>query len=84
MLRGVYDLPPSQIILALRGLAGPPGVSLEDAPMVATAMDWTEGGMDFADALHLAAVAGCEGFLTFDKRFARAAARRGGIAVTVP
>jgi predicted nucleic-acid-binding protein len=83
-LRGVYDLATGQIIPALRALAGLPAVSFEDAPLVAKAMDWTERGMDFADALHLAAAAECEGFLTFDKRFARSGARLGGIPVTVP
>jgi len=83
VLRSVYDLPSGQVIPALRALAGLPGVSIEDAPLVAKAMDWAEGGMDFADALHLAAAAGCEGFVTFDKRFARLAACRGGVRVTV-
>ena len=40
--------------------------------------------MDFADALHLATTTGCEGFLTFDKRFVRAGVRLGGIPVTAP
>ncbi len=84
VLRGVYDFPAHQVIPALRALAGLPGVSVEDAPLVAKALDWAEGGMEFADALHLAAAAECEGFLTFDKRRARSAARLGGILVTVP
>ena len=83
VLRGVYELPARQIITALRALAGLPGVSVEDASLVVKAMDWAEEGMDFADALHLAATAGCEGFVTFDKRFARSATRRGGVIVTV-
>ncbi len=84
VLRGVCDLPSSQVIPALRALAGLPGVSIEDALLVATAMDRAEGGMDFADAPHLAAAAECEGFVTFDKRFARLAARRASVAITVP
>ena len=84
VLRGVYDLPSGQIIPALRALAGLPGVSVEDASLAAKAMDWAEAGMDFADALHLAAAAECESFLTFDKRFVRAGARLGGIPVKVP
>jgi predicted nucleic acid-binding protein len=47
-------------------------------------MGWAEQGMDFADALHLAAAADGEGLLTFDTRFARSAARRTGMQVTVP
>jgi len=49
--------------------------------MVARAMDWAEGGMDFADALHLTVAAGCEDFLTFDKRLARSAARVSSVPV---
>ena len=84
VLRGVYGLPVARIIPALRALAGLPGVTIEDAVLAARAMDWAEVGMDFADALHLAAAADCDGFLTFDKRFARSAARLGGVPVRVP
>lgn len=84
VLRGVYDLPSEQIIPAFRALAGLPSVSVEDASLVAKAMDWAEAGMDFADALHLAAAAECDGFLTFDKRFARSGARLVGIPITAP
>ncbi len=83
VLRGVYNMPTSRVISALRALAGLPGVSVEDAPMVARAMDWAEGGMDFADALHLAAAAWCKDFLTFDKRFARFGTRLGGTPIRV-
>jgi predicted nucleic acid-binding protein len=31
------------------------------------------GGLDFADALHLAKARGCEGFVSFDHIFAKAA-----------
>jgi len=81
VLRGVYTMTPKQIIPALRALAGLPGVSVEDPVMVAKAMDWADAGMDFADALHLAAAAGCKNFLTFDKRFARSATRLAGTPV---
>lgn len=84
VLRRGYDLPAAQVTRALRAVAGLPGVSVEDAPLVARAMDWAEDGMDFADALHLAAAAECESFLTFDRRFARAATRLGAIPVAAP
>ena len=77
VLRSVYELPAAQVIAALRALAGLPGVSVEDAPMVAKALAWAEAGMDFADALHLAAAATCKAFVTFDRRLARAGAHRG-------
>ena len=84
VLRGVYDLPAKGIIPALRAFAGLPGVLVEDAGLVAKAMDWAEAGMDFADALHLAAAGECEGFLTFDKRFARSGKRLSGVLITAP
>ena len=73
VLRAVYHLPSDQVIPALRGLAGLPGVCLEDAALVARAMDWADTGLDFADALHLAAAKGCNAFLTFDQHLSRAA-----------
>lgn len=84
VLRGVYGLPSKQIILALRALAGLPGVLVEDAVLVAKAMDWAEAGMDFADAMHLAAATSCDSFLTFDKRFVRSGTRLGGIPIMAP
>ena len=84
VLRGVYDMPLERIIPALRAFAGLPGVSVEDAGMVARAMDWADAGMDFADALHLAAATECESFLTFDKQFARSGKRLSDIPITPP
>ena len=84
VLRGVYQLPMEQVVPALRALAGLPGVFVEDAALVATALDWANAGLDFADAIHLAASAGCEGLLTFDKRFARSGMRLTGIPITAP
>ncbi len=83
VLRAVYDLPPDRIISALRALAGLPGIAVEDAPLVARALDWAEADLNFADALHLAAAADCAAFLTFDKRLARSAPP-GGPSVTSP
>ena len=54
VLCGVYELPPSRIIRALAGL---PDISLEDAPLVAKAMDWAETSMNFADTHFAAATA---------------------------
>ena len=84
VLRGIYDLSSNQVVPALRAFAGLPGVSVEDASLVAKALDWAEAGMDFADALHLAAAVECESFLTFDKRLARSGTRLSGISITTP
>ena len=84
VLRGMYEFSAAQIIPALRALAGLSDVTFEDASLAARAMIWTEAGMDFANALHLASAAHCDGLVTFDKRSARAAAGLGSVAVTIP
>lgn len=84
VLPGVYDLLVHRIVSALRAFAGLPGVTIEDAAVAAQAMDWAMSGMDFADALHLAGAAGCDGFATFDTKLIRYAARLGGIPVKAP
>ncbi|ARW15965.1 type II toxin-antitoxin system VapC family toxin [Komagataeibacter europaeus] len=84
VLRGVYDMPKNRVIPALRAFAGLPTVTVEDATLVAQAFDWAEAGMDFADALHLAAAKSCSGFATFDRRFMRAATKVGTLSVSAP
>ena len=84
VLRSVYGQPAGRIIGALRALAGLPTMVIEDAALVAKAMDRADQGLDFADALHLAAAAECENFLTFDKALIRAAAPLGGVPVATP
>ena len=69
VLRSVYGYSGPEVAAALRAFAGLPGVSVESPAMLAEALDCTENGMDFADALHLGAAARCEAMLTFDRRF---------------
>ena len=83
VLRSVYNFSTRQVMPILRAFAGLPGIMIEDAFLVAKAIDWTEAGVDFADALHLAASTSCNSFFTFDKRFSRSATRLGGSLVTV-
>jgi predicted nucleic-acid-binding protein len=73
VLRRVYDFPVSAVCHALRAFAGLPGVTVENAPLLAEALDRTEAGMDFADALHLGTSAQCESLITFDRKFVHAA-----------
>ncbi|WP_439598379.1 type II toxin-antitoxin system VapC family toxin [Falsiroseomonas sp.] len=81
VLRGVYGLPAVRVLRALRDIAGIPGVTLEDAALVARAIGWAEAGMDLADALHLAAAGSCTEFVTFDRRFVKTGAKVGGVKV---
>ena len=53
---------------------------MESAGAVAVALDWAEGGLDFADALHLAAAREHAGFVSFDKALVRAARRLNVVA----
>ncbi len=83
VLRSVYGLAAKEIVPALRGFAGLPGVSVETPSLLAEALARAEEGMDFADALHLGAAADCEAMLTFDRRFIEAAGNA-SVSVTEP
>lgn len=72
VLRGAYGLAKADVLAALRAFAGLPNVTLQEPGRVAAALKWADGGMDFADALHLAAAADCEAFVTFDQKMAKA------------
>jgi predicted nucleic-acid-binding protein len=84
VLRSVYEYEARDFVEALRNFAGLEEVTLEDPERAATALKWHEQGMDFADALHLAGSVGCDAFLTFDRRVAKAATRLGAGTVCSP
>jgi predicted nucleic-acid-binding protein len=73
VLRSLYGFALPEVVRALKGFCGTPGVSVGNAPAVYRALDLAALGLDFADALHLAQAGECEAFLTFDKRLARKA-----------
>jgi len=73
VLRSVYGFSSPACVKALARFAGLPNVALEDPTRAARALAWSAEGLDFADALHLAAAAACEAFVSFDKRFIKAA-----------
>jgi len=70
-----YALKVQTVAERLRHVAGLPTVEVEHALQVAKALDWYEGGMDFADALHLALAGEVVGLATLDQGI-RAAADR--------
>lgn len=74
VLRSVYGLDRVQAAAALAAFVGLPGVSVEDPARLAEALSHAKAGMDFADALHLAAAERCEALVTFDRRFIALAA----------
>ena len=79
-----YGYRPQDFAKALRAFARLPTVTLENPRLAATALDWHERGMDFADAIHLAGASGCEAFMTFDRGLANAAAKIEAIPVCAP
>ena len=84
VLRSVYGYSTMQVSRALRAFAGLPRVTVESPAMLAQALDLAEGGMDFADALHLPAAGDCEFMATFDRKFIRAAKAAGLAGVREP
>ena len=77
VLRSAYRFAPERIYAALRAFAGLPQVRIEAPQRLAEALDRAEGGLDFADALHLGGTGPAETFATFDTRLVKAARRLG-------
>ena len=73
VLRYAYDFEPSVICESLRKLFGLGNVKLSNAQLVAQALDWHEGGLDFADAFHLALSQHHPVMKTFDDKFIKRA-----------
>jgi len=78
VLRSVAEQPAAKVLECLTHLIALPGVTVEDSEQVEAALRNCRLGIDFADALHLAASRACSELLTFDDRsYARRAARLG-------
>lgn len=69
VLRYSYEIEKSDIIGAFEKLLGLKNVHIEDLFNVVQAFRWYKEGMDFADALHLAASAASTKMATFDRKF---------------
>lgn len=78
VMRGYYRLSAGQIAGALHHLLSLPHVHIEGRGAVEQALLNYTDGLDFADALHHAAYAECDGMASFDDRkFARKVKRLG-------
>jgi predicted nucleic acid-binding protein len=84
VLGSVYRCTSARIASALRKFGGLPSVTLEDPALSAQTLDWVEQGMDFADALHLAAAGHCEALATFDMDFIKTAKKLSAVSVRAP
>lgn len=74
VLRSVYGFSRLQTASALRAFLGLPSVSTDSPNLLAKAFGYADSGMDFDDALHLAAAGECDVMFTFDLRFIKQAA----------
>lgn len=68
VLRYVADQPEDKVIECLAHLIALPGITVEDRDEIDAALSHCRKGIDFADALHLAASGACNELLTFDDR----------------
>ena len=75
VMRGGYGYAREEIAGVIEHLLGLPNVTVENWAMVSDATNAYRAGLDFADALHLAAANACESMLSFDKKFSKAAAK---------
>lgn len=73
VLRTAYQFPKAHIYNGIRILVGQPTVTVEQPEALSRALAWAEQGVDFADALHLAASRHCVGFASFDRALAKSA-----------
>ena len=84
VLRYAYGFSTTAIHDAFLKLCGLPNVALSNPNRIRTALRWYSEGMDFADALHLAASQDCLTFYTFDQKLIRKAQNRGHCMVMEP
>jgi predicted nucleic-acid-binding protein len=84
VLRAAYKRPRARLFEMLRAFLGLPKVTAQDLRVAVTALEWSEHGMDFADALHLAGCPSCNAFATFDRDLSNMAATVGAIPVRSP
>ena len=68
VLRYVAEQPEDKVMDCLAHLIALAGVTAEDRDEIETAIGQCRKGIDFADALHLAASRSCSELLTFDDR----------------
>jgi predicted nucleic-acid-binding protein len=77
VLKSLYQRDRNGVLADLRALTGNDAVQIENRDAVSRALDWCAGGMELADALHLAAASAIPMFVTFDESFVKGAAKLG-------
>ena len=69
VLRFSYAYSSDHVTTAFRKILGLPNVQTSNPDLLAKATEWHEAGLDFADAMHLAASQDCDRLATFDTAF---------------
>lgn len=83
VLRAAYGRTREEIAAALKDFVALPTVEPRPREAVLRALAWHRGGMDAADALHLASSEGAKAFATFDRRLRTRAAALGAEPATL-
>ncbi len=81
VLRHAYNVASAAIHDAFIKLCGLPNVILTSPHRMQMSLQWYADGMDFGDALHLAASQACGSFFSFDRKLIRKAEGRGQCTV---
>ena len=81
VLRSVYGATAAQIGAEFLTLLGLANVRVAHPDLIHQALEWYDDGLDFADALHLAASQEMDSLATFDKTFASRAKQKGDCPV---
>ena len=84
VLRRLYGFERERVTAALRGLIALEDVRVEDPGTARLALDWSDQGIDFADALHLTSSLAVGRFATFDTKLKNRAQTFQGIEVLEP
>ena len=84
VLRYVADQPEDKVIECLAHLIALPGITVEDRDEIEAALGHCRNGIDFADALHLAASKSCTELMTFDDRGYARSGKRASAEATGP
>jgi predicted nucleic-acid-binding protein len=82
VLRAVYGFSSAEISAALRSLLRLANVCVDDRATIFQVLDWFDGGLDFADALHYVRGSGLD-FKTFDRKFI-SRGRKNGLKISAP
>ena len=84
VLRHAYNFESTEIHDAFIKLCGLPNVILPNPHRMQSALQWYAEGMDFGDALHLAASQACGTFFSFDRKLICKAEGHGQCKVKEP